>query len=167
MAKQMLFCVLIHCKHTLDQGRLTWRHNSVLNHIAACLKSALVDQSTGELYCDPTDILAQAQRPDLVILDRWVLGRHRIIALVELSCPRDTDAKRAEECKTSRYASFRIALSNEGWDCSLYLIEVGARGHILKSVKDRLWSLFRAWVPAGHGSGIVQMVKHVSSISLV
>jgi hypothetical protein len=38
--------------------------------------------------------------------------------------------------------------------------------HILKSVKDRLWSLFRAWVPAGHRSGIGQM-KDISRISLV
>jgi hypothetical protein len=35
MVKQTLFHVLVHCKHTLDQGRLTWRHDSVLNHIAA------------------------------------------------------------------------------------------------------------------------------------
>jgi hypothetical protein len=42
MVRQMLFHVLVHCKHTLDQGRLTWRHDSVLNHIAGCLKSGLV-----------------------------------------------------------------------------------------------------------------------------
>jgi hypothetical protein len=69
-------------------------------------------------------------RPDLFILDRSVHGRH-IIALVELTCPWDTDAKRAEECKSMRYADLKTALSNEGWDCSLYIIEVGAQGHIL------------------------------------
>jgi hypothetical protein len=37
---------------------------------------------------------------------------------------------RAKERTTVRYADLKIALSNEGWDCSLYLIEVGARGHI-------------------------------------
>jgi hypothetical protein len=52
MVKQMLFHVLVHCKHTLDQGRLTWRHDSILNYIAVCLKSALVGKSTVELYCD-------------------------------------------------------------------------------------------------------------------
>jgi hypothetical protein len=46
------------------------------------------------------------------------------------------------------------------------LIEVGAQGHIVKSVKDRLRSLFRAWLPAGHRSGIGQMIKDVSRISL-
>jgi hypothetical protein len=70
-------------------------------------------------------------------LECVVHGRFRI-ALVGLTCPWDTDAKRAEECETARYANLKEELSNQGWDCSLYLIKVGVRGHILKSVKDRL-----------------------------
>jgi hypothetical protein len=62
MVKQTLFHVLVHCKHTLDQGRLTWRHNSVLNHIAGCLKSALVGKSTVELYCDLDGLQAPGGR---------------------------------------------------------------------------------------------------------
>jgi hypothetical protein len=77
------------------------------------------------------------------------------------------DAKRAEECKTARFADLKTALSNEGWDCSLYMIKAGARGHILMSVKDCFQSLFWAWVPAGHRLGIGQMMKDVSWISLV
>jgi hypothetical protein len=69
--------------------------------------------------------------------------------------------------KTSRYADLKTTLSNEGWDCSLYMIEVGVRSYILKSVKDRLWSLFQDWVPAGHRLGIGQMMKDVSRFSLV
>jgi hypothetical protein len=94
----MLFHVLVCCKHTLDQGRLTWRHGSVLNHIMGCLKSTFVGKSMVKLYCDldglqapsggsiPADIMAQAQSLDLVIIDRSVYGRFRI-ALVELTCP--------------------------------------------------------------------------------
>jgi hypothetical protein len=84
--------------------------------------------------------MVQAQIPNLVILDRSVHGRYRI-ALVELTCPWDPDAKMAKEQKTSRYADLKTALSNEGWDCSLYMIKVEARGHIRKLVKDQLWSL--------------------------
>jgi hypothetical protein len=139
MVKHTLFLVLVHCNHTLDQERLTWRHNSVLNHIAGCLKFAAVGQSTVELYCDldglqvpssgsiRADVMVQAQRPNLVILDRSVYGRHRI-ALVKLTCSWDTDAKRAEECKTARYADLKTALSNEGWDCSLYMIVIPGLG---------------------------------------
>jgi hypothetical protein len=104
--------------NTLDQGRLTWRHDSVLNHIAGCLKCALVGKSTVELYCDfdglqapgggsiPADVMVQAQRPVLVIIDRSVYGRFRI-ALVKVTCPWDTDAKRAEERKTARYVDLK------------------------------------------------------------
>jgi hypothetical protein len=100
----------------------------------------------------------QAQRSDLVILDRSMHSRHKI-ALVELTCPWDTDAKRAGERMTARYADLKEKLSNQGWDCSLYLIEVGARGDNVMSVKDCFRSLLWAWVPAGHRSGIGQMMK--------
>jgi hypothetical protein len=77
--------------------------------------------------------------------------------LVELTCPWDTDAKRAEDRKTARYADLKEELRNQGWDCGLYLIEVGAQGCIIESVKDRLRLLFQTWVPAGHKSSIAQM----------
>jgi hypothetical protein len=130
-----------------------------------------------ELYCDLdglqapggglilADVMVQAQRPDLVINDQSVHGRRRI-ALVELTCLWKTNAKRAEKRETAKYADLKEELSNQGWDSGLYLIEVGARGHIVKSVKDCFWSLFRAWLPAGHRSGIGQMIKDVSRIRL-
>jgi hypothetical protein len=131
---------------------------------------------TVEVYCDleglqapggrsiPASVMAQTQRPDLVILDRSVHGLHRI-SLVELSCPWDTDKVR--DRKISRYAGLKQELSNRGWDCGLYMIEVGARAHISKVVKDRLLFLFRSWVPSGHRSGVAQMIKYASWISLV
>jgi hypothetical protein len=97
-----------------------------------------VGKSTVELYFDldglqapgdgsiPADVMMQTQRLDLVILDWSVHGKHRI-ALDELTCPWDTNTKRAEKCKASRYADLKTALSNEGWDCSLYMVEVGVR----------------------------------------
>jgi hypothetical protein len=157
---------------------MTWRHDSVLRQIAGCLKSALESLSTVELYCDlkrlqapggrsiPASVMAQTQRPDLVIFDRSVDGRHRI-SLVKLTCPWDTDTDKARDPKISRYASLKEELSNQGWDCGLYMIEVGAQGHISKVVKDRFLSLFRSWVPLGHRSGVAQMIKYASWISLV
>jgi hypothetical protein len=130
---------------------MTWRHDSILKHISGCLKSALESRGTVEVYCDleglqapggrsiPALVMAQTQRPDLVILDRSVHGRHRI-SLVEHTCPWDTDADKARDCKISRYAGLKEELNNLGWDCGLYTIEVGAQGHISKVVKDRLRS---------------------------
>jgi hypothetical protein len=87
----------------------------------------------------PADIMVQPQRPDLVIIDWSMYGRFKI-ALVKLTCPWDTDAKRAKEHKTARYADLKEELSNQGWHCSLYLIDVRAGGYIVKLVKDRLQS---------------------------
>jgi hypothetical protein len=135
--KQMLFHVLVHCNLTMDQGRMTWRHDSLLKHIAGCLKSALESLRTVEVYCNleglqvpgggsiTASVMAQTQKPDLVILDRSVHGWHRI-SLVELTCPWDTDADKARDRKISRYAGLKEELSNQGWDCGLYTIEVGA-----------------------------------------
>jgi hypothetical protein len=134
--KQMRFHVLVHCNHTMDQGRMTQRHDSVLKHIVGCLNSALESLRTVEVYCDLeglqapdggsilASVMVQIQRPDLVIHDRSVHGLHRI-SLVELMCPWDTD--KARDYKISRYAGLREELSNQGWDCGLYMIEVGAR----------------------------------------
>jgi hypothetical protein len=110
--------------------------------------------------------MAQTQRPDLVILDKSVHGRQRI-SLVELTCPWDTDADKARDRKISRYAGLEEEQSNQGWDCGLYTIEVGTQGHISRVVKDRLRSLFRSWVPPGHRSGVAQMIKYASWISLI
>jgi hypothetical protein len=110
--------------------------------------------------------MAQTQRPDLVILDRSVHSWHRI-SLVKLTCPWDTHTDKARVRKISRYAGLKEKLSNQGWDCGLYTIEVGAWGHISKVVKDRLWSLFCSWVPPGHRFGVAQMIKFASWISLV
>jgi hypothetical protein len=113
--KQMLFHVLVYYNHTMDQGSMTWRHDSVLKHIAGCLKSALESRSTVEVYCDLEGlqvpgggsilalVMAQTLRPDLVILDRSDHGRHRI-SLVELTCSWDTDADKARDRKISKYA---------------------------------------------------------------
>jgi hypothetical protein len=178
IVKQMLFHVLVNCNHTMDQGRMTWRHDSILKHIAGCLKSTFESLHDVEVYCDleglqapgsgsiPASVMMQTQRPDLVILDRSVHGRHRI-SLVELTRPWDTDADKVRDHKISRYAGLKEELSNQGWDCCLYTIKVGARGHISKVLKDCLWSLFRSWILPGHRSAVAQMIKYASWISLV
>jgi hypothetical protein len=68
--KQTLLHVLIHCNHTMDQGRMTWRHDSVLKHIAGYLKSALESLHTVEVHCNLEGL--QAGQSQL-----WSWRRHR------------------------------------------------------------------------------------------
>jgi hypothetical protein len=93
--------------------------------LGTMLENLPLGKSKVELYYDldglqapgggsiPADVMVQAQRPNIVIVDRSVYGRFRI-ALVELTCQWDTDAKRAEERKTARYADLKEELSNQG-----------------------------------------------------
>ena len=78
---QTLHHILNHCSVFLSQGRYTWRHKSVLNHLVLALSSAY---SNGQIFADlrnclspswpyfsaafPSDILCTSQRPDLVLI---------------------------------------------------------------------------------------------------
>jgi hypothetical protein len=89
------------------------------------LKSALESLGTVEVYCNleglqapgggsiPASVMAQTQRPELVILDRSVHGRHRL-SLVELTCPWNTDTDKARDLMISRYAGLKEELGNQG-----------------------------------------------------
>ena len=76
---QTLAHILSNCNVALDQGRLTWRHNSVLSNIIALIRPHLV---TGmHLFSDlpgfmapgggsiPPNVLPTNLRPDIVIVN--------------------------------------------------------------------------------------------------
>ena len=79
------------CPVALEQGRTTWRHNSILNHITAAMVQNKPDNL--EIYSDlpdycingstiPQDILTvpgSGSKPDLVIINR----RDRKIVIME------------------------------------------------------------------------------------
>ncbi|XP_072042835.1 uncharacterized protein [Amphiura filiformis] len=91
--KETLQHVLNNCKVMLQQGRYTWRHNSVLRIILDTLRE--VSDSSWTFYCDlagackvagttiPPDILATQQRPDLVLVNR----PSKKIIVIELTIP--------------------------------------------------------------------------------
>ena len=76
--KETLQHVINNCRIMLDQGRYTWRHNSVLRIILDSLQD--VSAPSWKIYCDlegaskiagttiPPDILPTQQRPDLVLI---------------------------------------------------------------------------------------------------
>ena len=74
-----LMHVLNWCKVALDQGRFTWKHNSVLNHMFHEMRITKLPETT--IYADiegfqinastiPPDIISTSLRPDLVIINR-------------------------------------------------------------------------------------------------
>ena len=94
-----------------DQGRHTWRHNSVLSSIIGFIRPFLKDGFS--LYSDlngfqaphggviPPDVLVTVLRPDLFLVDESA----REVVLLELTCPWDRNINRSHDYKQERYAS--------------------------------------------------------------
>ena len=123
----------------LDQGRYTWRHNSVLRKIMDALKN--IKDHSWKIYCDlsdatktagttiPPEILPTQQRPDLVLINE----SSNSIVIIELSIPFEANIRKAHEYKENRYASLVSDLQERGYDTNLFCIEVGSRGLISRS----------------------------------
>jgi hypothetical protein len=140
-------CTLAHitnfCPSALNQGRFTWRHDSVLQHITTTLKS-LATEGT-EVFADlrgfqinggtiPADILVsagQGSRPDIVILDRQLMK----MALIELTIPLERNAEKSHDRKNLAYTELQIPLQEKGYQCFLTPFEVGSSGHITRKNK--------------------------------
>ena len=142
--------VLSNCSTALDQGRLTWRHNSVLCSIIDVIKPLLKDGM--KLFADvpgfqaphggtiPPHILATALRPDIVIFSETSLE----IVLFELTCPWDSNIVRSHTYKSEKYAPLIADLSGSRI-VHFYSVEVSARGQITKENRSRLKSfLFKS-----------------------
>ena len=161
--------ILNFCSVSLTQGRFTWRHNSVLNHIANTLQQN--KPSNLEVFCDiagqdinggtiPPDILVTQSRPDLVLLNR----DDKTICLLELTCSFERNAEAANLRKSIRYTSLKNDLEDIGYKCFLVPFEVGSRGHIQKSTKSNLFSIFKTMKIS---SNFNQCLKNMSKISLL
>lgn len=134
-------CTLQHilnfCSVSLQQGRLTWRHNSILSHLTKTLKAH--NPQNIEILADipghtlngstvPPDILCTSQRPDLVLVDRT----SKSIVLLELTCSFETNADSANVRKKIRYRDLKTDIEASGYKVTLLPFEVGSRGHINK-----------------------------------
>ena len=139
--------ILNFCSVALTQGRYTWRHNTVLNHIA----NFIIQNKPPDLevYCDisgldlnggtiPPDILVTQSRPDLVLLNR----HEKIICLLELTCSFERNSEAAFLRKSLRYAALKNDLEDKGFKCLLIPFEVGSRGHIRRATKSNIFNTF-------------------------
>ena len=135
--------VLSNCSTALNQGRYTWRHNSVLSSLIDLIRPHLREGMT--LFSDmpgyqaphggtiPPHILVTALKPDLVIVNEL----SQEIIIFELTCPWDSNIVRSHNFKTEKYAPLIADLS-----CtrivSFFAVEISARGQISKENRSRL-----------------------------
>ena len=161
--------ILNYCSVALNQGRYTWRHNSVLYHLA---KTILNEKPEAlEILADlpelnlnggtiPPDILTTQLKPDLVILNR----SEKTIFLLELTCSFETNIEAANIRKMAKYSALKSDLVEKGYICHLIPFEVGSRGYISKSNK---LSLMNTFLSNRLKPNVFKCIRNMSKISLL
>ena len=142
---QTLAHILACCSTALEQGRFTWRHDSVLTTIITFIKRGLRPGLT--LFSDlpgfqaphggviPPHILVTPLKPDLFLVDE----ERRTIVMFELTCPFERNIDREHAYKEGKYAPL-VADLTRSFKVFHYSVEIGARGFISKQNKARLKS---------------------------
>ena len=131
----------------LNQGRYTWRHDSVLAYIVSFLSPLLDDQT---LYADlpghrasdaplatiPTNIISTSSRPDLV------LHCGSEINLLELTVCSNTvegfSGARARKQSKQVYIEVVGDLEASGYSTTYDTIEIGSLGHYIPATRKAL-----------------------------
>ena len=141
--------VLNNCSVSLNQGRYTWRHDSILRHIVQLLQAPST-KSDVKMYADidgitssggtiPAYILPTSQRPDLFLYNEK--AKKAIIA--ERTVPFEPNIPKAHEIKQSRYAGLLSDLNRAGVNTSLVCFEIGSRGLITQDNVARIRSILK------------------------
>ena len=126
---------------SLQQGRYTWRHNNVLQHITSTIKY-FTTKST-EVFADlegfqvsgpaiPADVLissGKGSKPDLVLIDR----SRKKIAMMELTC--SLPCNEASSRKNTVYTQLEMSLQEKGYIAHLVPFEVCSNGFISRRKK--------------------------------
>ena len=168
---QTLLHVLSNCGISLDQGRYTWRHNSVLNSIIALLHPAL--GPLFKLYSDmpgfeaphggtiPPHILVTNLRPDLFIVSENL----KKAIVIELTCPWDPNVQHSHTYKQEKYSPLVADLS-QCFTVFHYSVEVTVRGQITKDNQNRIRAfVFRCCDTPGKLAG--KIIKDSSKAALL
>ncbi len=134
----------------LNQGRYTWRHNSVLNKLFGTLKSLIPDSI--KIYCDlpgymqgistvPTNIVITSLKPDLVLVD----DESKSVVIFELTVPFDSNIDSANDRKQTKYQQLVNDIENEGFSVTFYAFEISSRGLITPENSKRLKNLMSCY----------------------
>ena len=135
--------ILNQCPTALNQGRYTWRHDSVLSSLVKSLTTYLLPSE--KLYADlsgkrasnnppatlPLNLSVSADRPDVVVVS------DRVIRIFELTIPTNNTIHllQAKHRKEAKYYSLCIDLQSHPVVSSVpySTLEVGSLGHYLPS----------------------------------
>ena len=135
---ETLLHVLNNCSTSLNQGRYTWRHNSILRHTLTTIKGLIGSENNDiTIFSDlagftttggtlPVNVIVSKLKPDMVIYNRHENSIH----LVELTVPFETNINKAHDRKHKKYLDLVSDIADNGFICDLTCFEVGSRGLI-------------------------------------
>jgi len=155
------------CPHFLQQGRYTWRHNCVVNFLLS-----IVDKKRFEVHADlpgheapgggtvPCDILVTAERPDIVVIDRFM----STVTLIEVTVPFETRLEVSRQIKMNKYAHLESDLRETGWMVDAYPVEIGSRGLINE---DNKYTLSKILNLTSTNMKLKDLMKSISKITVL
>ena len=164
--------ILNGCKISLEQGRMTWRHNSILSHVRTSIMQNKPDHL--EVFADlpgcdingatiPQDILTvsgEGSCPDLVLVNR----RDKKIVIMELTSPLEANIEAAYTRKANKYTPLKIDLEEKGYSVQLVPFEIGSRGYVSSRNKNNLINIY---VSNKISYNVLKLCKELSKISLL
>lgn len=168
---ETLLHTLNNCSISLNQGRYTWRHNSILRHILTNLKGLIGTENNDVLiFSDlsgftttggtlPVNVIVSKLKPDIVIQNT----KEKSIHLVELTVPFETNIKKAHDRKHKKYIDLVSDISDNGFTCDLTCFEVGSRGLITPENVGRIAEIFSFIKSKPHRA----LVKELSKMALL
>ena len=135
--RQTLNHILNCCVVSLNQGRFTYRHDSILNYIKGCL-----DNSKYTCYVDieghqtqgggtiPPEITVTTLKPDIVIIDK----KAKSLEIFELTVPGESRISIAHNIKLRKYQHFESDIHT--YKVSVLPFEIGSNtGYISRENK--------------------------------
>ena len=145
--KETLLHSLNNCSVMLNQGKYTWRHNSILNKLLQTLKIHV--PAPNKIFCDlpghmvgistiPTDILVTTLKPDLVIVNY----EEKTLSIIELTVPFDSNIEIANQRKSQKYENLISDIDETGYSVKFFALEISSRGYISPENMKRLKELF-------------------------
>ena len=129
--RETVLHVLNNCPVMLNQGRYTYRHNSILSLLLSKLNEVYANDPDSHIYSDiegrhaigggtiPPDILPTNKRPDIVIVTS------NKILLIELSVPFESNIKIRHQFKCYKYAMLVSDLEKCQYEVEFHAVEVG------------------------------------------
>jgi hypothetical protein len=137
------------CPVALRQGRYTWRHNQVLQHLDIRICNQLRKSPTAwQVQIDldnnasmrnlPVSIFGvQSLRPDIVLIHPL----NKTVIIGELTVPLPHRMQYWSHEKRRKYAPCIHAAMRHGWNSKLFTMEVSCYGHLESGIQPFLFHL--------------------------